>query len=437
MSVARVSSNRDLLTYILSFVDSVELKKLVPHLRNRVHYDYINPTIHTLVYGEVQSGKTRKIMEYVQRYRRDLPKIVVIQNNLFMLNQYIKSLEQSRISYKVLSNTSCKHEYNQEQVLLIINNKFRMSAMGKYMSTNKYSLKSYCLVLDEADQYIKKIQNSVIYKNAINVLHVTATPFRYKRILDFDSVVKLKPNRNYIGINDICIKETFVDKFPEASYVQRLRDRICAIIDDDFMKRPEGVMLINCFRFVVEMKHEARRLSETYADTTVIVLSSNIHLFLNGEDYSTRKNTNLQTLFDGLKGRVILIANRLSNRGVNYTNSDYTKYITHQISMATSNHTSFIQKCRIFGIRPTKSNPILYCILNDTKHMLFVNKLKRRVANVSQAEYVIEEVPKPKKITVRELKRVCKEHNIKRYSKLRKHELVHLLQERNIEIPYR
>lgn len=428
--------NRDLFTYILSFMEISEVKKLVRYFRSNVHYDYINPTIHTLVYGEVQSGKTRKIMEYIQMYRRELPKIVVIQNNLFMLNQYIKSLEHNCISYKVLSKNSCRDDYNQERVLLILNNKFRMGAMGKYMNNNKYSLKSYCLILDEADQYIKKIQDSWIYQNALNVLHVTATPFRYKHILDFDNVVKLKPDSNYIGINNISIKQTFVDKFPELSYVSRLRNRIHTIIKEDFMKQPEGVMLITCFRFVRVMKYEALRLSSTYSDTVVIVITSKILIYLNGAIYSTRKNTNLQKLFDELKGRVILIANRLSNRGVNYTNSNYTKYITHQISMASNNHTNFIQKCRIFGIRPTKSNPILYCIINDTRMSSFVNKLKRKVEQVAQIcqPDVIENIPKQKKITVRELKQLCKQNHIKRYSKLRRNELLDLLQEHHVDL---
>lgn len=423
--------NRDLFTYILSFMQKNEIKKLVSYFRSNVHYNYINPTIHTLVYGEVQSGKTRKIMDYIQMYRRELPKIVIIQNNLFMLNQYIKSLKHNRISYKVVMNSSCRDDYNQEQVLLILNNKFRMGAMAKYMNYNKYSLKSYCLILDEADQYIKKIQKNLIYQNAVNVLHVTATPFY---LFDFDNVVKLKPPSDYIGINNINIKETLVDKYPQNLYVTRLRNRVHSIIEEDFMKQTEGIMLITCFRFVTEMKYEALNLSSRYSDTVVIVITSKIFIYLNGAIYSTVKNTNLTKLFDKFKGHIILIANRLSNRGFNYTNSNYTKYITHQISVASNNYTSFIQKCRIFGNRPTETKPILYCIINDdTMFGSYINKLKSKVAQISQPK-VIENMPKQTKITVRELKHLCKQNNIKRYSKLKKSELLELLQEHQVDI---
>jgi len=266
---------------------------------------------------------------------------------------------------------------------------------------------------------------------------VTATPFAYKHILSFDNVYTLKSSNNYIGLNNICIKESLVDINPGNSYLRRLRNNINTIIEEDFIQKKEGIMLITCFRFVSEMKSEAIRISNRYSKSIVLVISSNIYAYRNGIIYITQKNKNLQSLFNKFNGHIILIANRLTNRGINYTDTTYTKYITHQISLSSNNHTSFLQKCRIFGIRPEKVNPILYCIINDPTKTGYITKLKNKVYNLSNSLSQNTHNPEPAlktKITVRDLKTICKENNIKRYSKLIKEQLINLLQENNIDI---
>lgn len=435
--VAKVLLNRDLFTNILSFLSENQLKILVPKFRPNVHYDYIAPTSHTLVYGQVQCGKTSKIMDYIQKYRPSLPKIVVIQNNLFMLNQYIRALKNKNISYKIINNEISTQMYKEEQVLLIIHNKFRMNALVKYLDTNRSAIKKFCLVLDESDQYLKKIQNHRIFKDAKNVLHVTATPFRYQKSFKVDNMVVLKPRNNYVGLNDVEIKEMALFKNPEeptSVYTTKLRMCINAIIAKDFIKKQAGIMLITCFRFVADMKSEAQRISIKHPTIPVVVLTTTSCVYLNGFVRMQMNEKNVQKLFDRFKNNVILIANRLSNRGVNYTDSSYTKHITHQISLSSNNYTSFIQKCRIFGTRPINSNkPVMYCIVNDNR-IGYCEKLKTKLKEMTGKLVITEEPPKASNLTVRILKQICRENKIKKYSKLRKEELIRILQEHNIAI---
>ena len=86
-NMERVIYNRDLFTYIVSFMPRDQLKVLVDQFRQYVHYDYIVPTKHSLMYGQVQSGKTGKIMSYITGYKPEIPKVLMVPNNLFMLKQ--------------------------------------------------------------------------------------------------------------------------------------------------------------------------------------------------------------------------------------------------------------------------------------------------------------------------------------------------------------
>ena len=80
-----VISNCDILSRISAFLPRNDILKL--NKQFRIH-SIIVPTTHTLLYGQVQCGKTSKIMEYVNNYKPDLLKIIIIQNNVSMLNQY-------------------------------------------------------------------------------------------------------------------------------------------------------------------------------------------------------------------------------------------------------------------------------------------------------------------------------------------------------------
>ncbi len=434
-SVYRVIYNRGLLTNIFEYLSISELKKLdiQKYFKNITYADYITPQYNTLLYGQVQSGKTFKILQYVKLYKPYMIKIIIIQNNKHMLSQYAKAFMNQNIPCKQIDNNSNKHKFNQETIITIYN-KFRMKYLQQFMK--KHNIHVYNLILDESDQYLSKIKKTSIFKNAKNILHVTATPFKYVKQFKVDNVVTIKPPKNYVGLDKV---EFIQVNIPQEFGYTGIYNNIHKIINNDFLKDKEGFMLINCFKFVVDMKTCASNLSVMFPTTPFIILTSKTILYENGKQIKCNTK-DIKSLIDNFNkhSHIVIIANRLSLRGINYTNLTYSRYISHQISLASNNYTNFLQRCRIFGVRynnDNNSNGKVYCIITKSSQLNFVGILKNKVANIINAISVKEvPAPKPKKITVKDLKALCKLHNIKRYSKLKKNEIIQLLTDNNIPI---
>ena len=433
----KVILNKDLLTNIFSYLNKSELKSLVYSFRSNVHFDYIVPPKHVLLYGQVQSGKTDKIMEYVKNYKPYELKIIIIQNNVCMLSQYTNALKTQGISYKEINKRTSSTMFNYEQVLITIHNKYRMNALFKFIKQNK--INKYCLILDESDQYLKEIQKDDVFTHAKNVLHVTATPFKYVKQFKVDKVITIKPKLNYIGVDNVNIVPFIVD---EPAGIWDKITKINDIIVNDFLKSESGFMLINCFSFIVEMKQVAISLSLSYPTVPFIVLSTNAHTVINGVVQNI-KIKNMQKFIDSFNkySHIVFIANRLSSRGVNYTTSDYSRNITHQVSKYNGNYTSFIQKCRIFGVRKnTLQKPTIYCLVNDDEKMMknFIGKLKKKINNISEV-ICGESISKPikpivKKINMPQLKNLCRINKVKGFSTLKKAQLIELLTKHDVDI---
>ena len=438
MQYSSVIKNHYLFSYIVSFLSDKNLKQLAKGPLGYLIHEFVVPTSHTLIYGQVQSGKTAKIIEYVKNYRSDVPKILVMQNSLSMLKQYTMCLKANNISYKVINKSSAKEELGQEKVLLTMNNKFRMSALSKYIDKNKYKFNNFNMILDESDQYLKNMSKNIIFNKAKHVLHVTATPFKYQTNLKYkskfevDEVIMLKPkNDSYLGINDVKIIEKIL---PLPTTDSNILNEICNIINFDFNLKSEGIMLLTCFRFVSVMRSSALSLSLRYTRIPIIVLSTKTTVYLGGLT-GVIKDNNVKNIFDKFKkySHVIIIANRLSNRGINYTDSTYTRHITHQVLLASSNYTSFLQKCRIFGLRNQITiQPVIYCLVNNDKNLNFADKLKYKIQQLTDRLLIKDEevvkVKVKKVTTIQKLKQICRENGIRGYSGLKKLELIELLE---------
>ena len=438
MQYSSVIKNHYLFSYIVSFLSDKNLKQLAKGPLGYLIHEFVVPTSHTLIYGQVQSGKTAKIIEYVKNYRSDVPKILVMQNSLSMLKQYTMCLKANNISYKVINKSSAKEELGQEKVLLTMNNKFRMSALSKYIDKNKYKFNKFNMILDESDQYLKNMSKNIIFNKAKHVLHVTATPFKYQTNLKYkskfevDEVIMLKPkNDSYLGINDVKIIEKIL---PLPTTDSNILNEICNIINFDFNLKSEGIMLLTCFRFVSVMRSSALSLSLRYTRIPIIVLSTKTTVYLGGLT-GVIKDNNVKNIFDKFKkySHVIIIANRLSNRGINYTDSTYTRHITHQVLLASSNYTSFLQKCRIFGLRNQITiQPVIYCLVNNDKNLNFADKLKYKIQQLTDRLLIKDEevvkVKVKKVTTIQKLKQICRENGIRGYSGLKKLQLIELLE---------
>ena len=435
MQIQCVFYNKDLFTNILSYLDNNDndIKHKIKVFRGLLHYDYIRSTTHLLLYGPVQSGKTSKIMDFITKFKGNKLKVLVIQNNILMLSQYTKTLSQRGITFKVIETKDALENYNNEQVLITIYNKYRIKTLNSFIKNNKIT--NYSLILDESDQYIRKMKTENVFKYSKEILHVTATPFIYASKFQTDRVIKINPKWNYVGLNQVKINEiNMCENNSQSSIVMKIRE----IIKNDFIKSSVGLMLINCFARIKDMKQLASSLTSIFTRIPIVVFSNKTYIYLNGPRLVS-KVTNVQKFTDNFVNikHAIFIAGRLSNRGINYTNTNYSRYITHQISLGSSNYTSFIQKCRIFGNRSLEMinhdnsaiRPTIYCIIKEKKHENFVKYLMRKIRLLDKKLDVANTGDKPdiELYKVKELHSLCKEKKIKKYSKLKKYELIEFI----------
>lgn len=336
----------------------------------------------TLIYGEVQSGKTAAIIQSITHFKPEKVKIIVIQNTLLMFTQYAKIIEKNKISYYNISkNNVHKKQYNGEKTIIVMCNKYRMKYLCSFLARNH--INNYCAILDESDIYIQRLNKLYQpFQTCTDLLHVTATPFIYAKKFKIDQIRVIPPPIDYIGIRQL-------DKqmFPVPSLrseCSELLQKITNIIHIDFLTQPSGMMLINCFFRLQDMHEASLSISHHFPHIPVAVFSSTNTYYLGGQVICRKKESNLQKTINQMndKSHVIFIAGRLSGRGLNYTNLDYTRFLTHQITAVNNqgNMTTFLQKCRICGIRQQPAQiPKLYCAVSKAKHLHFIDSLIKRL----------------------------------------------------------
>jgi len=330
----------------------------------------------TLIYGEVQSGKTARLVQELTQ--SSLPCVLIIQNSCLLQQQYMDRLTGLGIEYQCVNN---KTRVINKRNVIIMNNSYQIN---KYTSLpTRHS--SYNIILDESDMTCK----NPLRQNACNEIHVTATPFIniYKNY--FDKVVKVKTKQNYYGLDRIKILPTPV-----------LNNTIdYHSIIESFQQHSKGMMLINSINHIVNMTSTAKYIAKHFPTMPVLLLTTFKKIFLNHKE--TRISTkNISKILDGFKGNVIIIANRMSSRGISYTNSDYSRHITHQITTLTTSPqqrmTSFLQKCRIFGVYTDSPDPVLYV---PEKCVPLVEQFKKKISDRSFLRGLLKEKPIDKMYT--------------------------------------
>jgi hypothetical protein len=187
-------------------------------------------------------------------------------------------------------------------------------------------------MLDESDQTIRSCP-----LKSYKTIHITATPYNYPKKLfcKFDRIVTIKQNPNYKSIDDLHINTSTND--------------IDSIMK--FLKTKNGMILINKYSYVQDMKQCANLLSQNFNSVPIILLTSEKLLYFQNEIKNIKEKT-ISKIIDSLKEHkhIIFIANRLSNRGLSYVSSDYTRHLTHQITKVRTSVSSFLQSLRILGI---------------------------------------------------------------------------------------
>jgi len=307
-----------------------------------------------LIYGQVQSGKTAEIMDVIQHpLYTHLRKIVIVQNSLLVLHQYRDRLAAAHIQFQIVHNRT---RTITEDVVLIMNNAKRTQY---YLNAQKEN-KNYVLIMDEADAYGKHI----LADEAVHEYYVTATPHNvlYKTPEFFHRIQQIDPPPLYQGLEQVNI-----------TYNDNTIDQIVTKFQQD---TPEGgMMLINSFKYVVEMHTIAALLSKQFANICFVTLNYHRKLFIAGKTFKIKRKKTIANIIDMLKTspHIVFIANRMSLRGLSYVSGNYTRHLTHQYSdLRDKTLTNALQRMRIFGIY-SDQKPIQLILPSDNKKI--VNKM--------------------------------------------------------------
>lgn len=301
-------------------------------------YDQLEKNI--LIVGNVQSGKTKEIIKYINK-EKDAFKVLVLQNSKLILNQYINRFKNEKIQFQVITKDT---KIINKKLVILINN------FHRYAHFQKINNQKYILMIDEADMCINTCPLQG-YKN----VHITATPYNFsaKKTVEYNRIIHVEKNDNYYHFDRLNV---------------HIKDNIVEIINDFLNTDDNGMLLINRYASVNEMKNIAYNLSlflytsSLYLNkqpVPIILLTSEKKYYLNHVCNKLPKNISVSQIIDMFKEykHVIFIANRLANRGVSFVSSDYSRHLTHQVSSFKSTVANFIQSIRLLGIY--KNNPHL------------------------------------------------------------------------------
>jgi hypothetical protein len=320
--------------------------------------EYIdNEPEHILLYGQVQGGKTKSIIELIKKSPNDYF-VIVVQNSLLVLNQYKERLTAQDISFIVIDKYTIK--VNKKcNVMIVMNNVYRYryfnATIEKNLINENYKNGNYTLILDESDLTIRNcpLRSKKTY-------HVTATPFNS---FGYNKVIKIPFEENYYDISKLNVN--IYSERNEYSEIQGDDN----IIRNFLKKEGKQMMLINKYNRVKIMTEYAEELTIKYKEIPIVLLTSHRYLYLNGKKKVLSRS--ITKIIDSLSkhSHIIFIANRLSDRGLSYTSSDYSRHLTHQIARVRPNMTSFIQSLRILGIY--NDNPELNIYIHEDQEILF------------------------------------------------------------------
>jgi len=309
-----------------------------------------------LVYGQVQSGKTKAIMDIVKDpFYEGIQKIIVIQNSLLVFSQYRERLHAAEIEFQIVDKTTTSLD---SEVIILMNNKYRYNRFLK--ASNRPS--KYITIMDESDSY----GEHPLVEGSIHDYYVTATPHHnmYNTPEFFHRIKTIDPPEYYQGLLNINIE---YNDSPIEEVVSNFHSETA---------QDGGMMLINNIRFVFEMKDKARNLSQKFPQICFVTLNHKNRIYFGKMESKLPKISISKLIGKYLKDvkHIVFIANRMSLRGLSYVSSNYQKHLTHQYSdLQKKNVTNALQRMRIFGIYRDEYPVKLILPTNNYKK---INKMK-------------------------------------------------------------
>jgi len=332
--------NQDIIGRIVEYSgDRVALWALREYMDQRLYNNLRLYKRRHLIYGQVQAGKTASIIDAIKNPLYDgLHKIVILQNSLLVMKQYLQRLRSEGIDFQIVNRETQRID---KEVILLMNNKSRYARFSRMFNVVGKPLKKYVIFMDESDSYHKG--QHPLADSAAHEYYVTATPFHklYKSPGFFHAIHNVETSPQYKGLNNIIIE------YNDASVTTIVRQ----FYEDVRKRQDKGMMLINAFRKVKEMVEIGIALSQTFKQIVFVTLNCERRIISNGISHKI-KSQPISELIDSLNEAkyIVFIANRMSLRGLSYCSSDYTRHLTHQYSDLTfGTVTNALQRMRLFG----------------------------------------------------------------------------------------
>ena len=334
-----------------------------------------------LIYGNIQSGKTRVILSFMWYviYKLRMCPVVVLRNLKVDRYQFIQRINEYN------KNVICNRDYyiKANDILILLNNK---DNYGKIDRLDK----EYVLLIDEADLLYKtkrrllKVEKKYDeYKQTsrFNILF-TATPLGIFNLWDVveDSVLNVvsmnKNINNYYGITSLeygeCnTREHEYWKEPLDEFYGRERGLL--LITTEYLKQSQYRLSTNIMEYV----------NNTNKRVCIMIHNANGIVFRNVMVRNRIKNINraIQYAYDRMGyDHIIIISKRLASRGISYVSSDYRFHITDQIFRKTKGGDRMMQNIRCCGIYDTADAPKLWTTGNCMRYLFrMYEKVEREV----------------------------------------------------------
>lgn len=321
-------------------------------------YDYTVKTV--LIYGDVQGGKTKEIVKVLKsKYYGNNLKVLVIQNSLLVLKQYVNRLQSEGVEFQVITKDT---KVINSKTVIVMGNSYR------YKYFRLLCKSKYILIMDEADLVVKTCP-----LEGYKTYFVTATPYTLIAKVEFNEIINVERNSDYYGINEVKTM-----KYTSAKDVLL-----------DFLNEKQGMMLITTYTAVSDMHEQAAMISESHKKVPVIVLSSLKMMYIGGRVLPLPKSASVTSIIDNLCGysHVVFIAHRLASRGLSYTSSDYKRHLTHQVAKVQLDVTRFLQSLRLLGVYSFDEKLKLYIEETESKryetHKKYINDFDVDVKNTN------------------------------------------------------
>jgi hypothetical protein len=320
--------------------DRIALHTLQHYMSPEIYQAALMTFRRTLIYGQIQSGKTAEIFKIAldPKYRT-YTKIIVVQNSLLVLLQYMQRFRDAGLIDRVytVGDKRKKAQQKDKDILLLLNNRHRY---GKFKDQHKNNSQKFVLILDEADQCATHPLTTDPL--AMHIYYVTATPNRILTQPEFFHYIhRIEQPEEYKGIDAVHIQYS-----PHKDPTTHV-----ANFADPHQYEQHGMMLVTTLTKVRHMRHAAQTWSENHPAIPMVLVNAKKSVFLAGIETKLGKKP-IQKIIDAHSHfpKIVFLANRLANRGLSYVSSDYTRHLTHQVSnFRNVTITNAMQKMRLLG----------------------------------------------------------------------------------------